>query len=675
MGFSPEVLSVRDLRPPARSTRPNPPSAALAGHSAEPREAKPASDRQGRSDQPQSAAAFAPERRIARRFAASQHNTIGRNTPAVTTQAESGNASRASSAPSTSVGEGVKPSGDPVPLSPESSAVLLAQFVTTLRDTIGDEPVSRYFNEGNAFTIASDGSLTVHLPSDFQARRAKRYDADLRKAVALALNAGEADCAKAAVNYHISLHNTPAPRAHTPHSVVTNVEPKPAHTKSANSNGVHTHGDDVQPTTQLSAPARRRRFHPANTGKDASDQLIADDRYALERFITGPSNQIAYRAAVYVASGLGAATEYTNTHPDTDNSTNNTQQQHRHIRTPAFVAPDRVGHLFLHGSCGTGKTHLLLGIARRFKQCNPSAAVRYITGPAFADAYIHAVRSRTVPAFRRAYRNVGLLCIDDVHFLADKDGTQTELLHTFDELDLGGATVILASDDHPKRIERFRSALVSRFVSGLVLEVQKPDRDLFKRILDESCKRTGLRLEASASARLLDELEPGTSSVRDLEGLVLKVNAMTTVLGVRSGIVGLSIVEQAIRGGRESCSRPGAASRKPIRLDALVTEICAYLNVELDDLKGSGRHKRVVLARSMAAFLGRAMTSASFPELARAMNRKSHSAVIAARDRFHEQLERDAPAPPLDEHIQQLGARTLRDLVALTRSHVERHAR
>lgn len=700
---------MRDLRPPARSTRSHPHNDATAANHAAAHESahkaagtrqhdkasrahdaahtntaavasaiSPTSDKGRTDDNGRTSRAvhrndnqpttppYAPERRIARRTATS-NNSQPETSPAATTP-------------------------QPVSIEPTAAAQLAAALIERLRAAIGEEPVSRYFSDGNAFTFADDGSLNVHLSSDFQARRAKRYDTDLRTAVTELLRAGNTNpdnqhAADASPNvlYHVNpsittsaTHTTKQSLNHAQHTAaISNVEPKPSiaekQTNSPASNGHISPIPQHRPQTQ----PRSRRLNAQGGSKDASDQLIADDRYALERFITGPSNQIAYRAAVYVASGLGAAAEQPtdNNHTNNGSNGNNNNLNHRHIRNPAFVAPERIGHLFLHGCCGTGKTHLLLGIARRYKQCNPTAAVRYITGPAFADAYINAVRTRTVPAFRRAYRNLGLLCIDDVHFLADKDGTQTELLHTFDELDLGGATVVLASDDHPKRIERFRSALVSRFVSGLVLEVHRPDRDLFKRILDESCRRTGLRLEASAAARLLDELDPGTSSVRDLEGLVLKVNAMTTVLGLRDDVVGLSIVEQAIRGGRTDHARPGAAARKPIRLDALVTEICAYLSVEIDDLKGSGRHKRVVLARSMAAFLGRTMTSASFPELARAMNRKSHSAVIAARDRFQEQLERDAPAPTFDDHIQQLGARTLKDLVALTKSHVERHAR
>src|SRR5262249_7964579 len=154
--------------------------------------------------------------------------------------------------------------------------------------------------------------------------------------------------------------------------------------------------------------------------------------------------------------------------------------------------------------CGLGKTHLLQGVARRLQEVRPSAVVRYTTGEAFTNEYIAAVRagSGKCEQFRRAYRGVGLLCIDDVHFLANKQATQGELLHTFDAIDLSGARVALASDEHPRMVRSFSEALVSRFMSGAVVKLDFPERELRERMILAIAGRRGHTIDP-AGVRLL----------------------------------------------------------------------------------------------------------------------------------------------------------------------------
>lgn len=464
-------------------------------------------------------------------------------------------------------------------------------------------------------------------------------------------------------------------------------------------------------------PAGKRedsgRLRPTKGGRNGSRSSqsdrqisVAAERYRLEDFIVGASNRLVYDAAVRVAESEPFDS------PTGDRSEPASRSEPRR----ASCSP-----LFIHGQCGLGKTHLLQGIAARFKQHRPGAIVRFTTGEAFTNDFISAIhgdgaRSTNHSAkgsggspngaggngaggggggtvgmerFRKQYRRVDLLCIDDVHFLANKSATQTELLHTFNELDLGGAQIVLACDEHPRLVKKISEALISRFMSGMVARVDSPDRELCERIMRRFGERRGLVFEDSAlkalSARTA-ALSPGVGassrteaaaskgmSIREIEGLVTRVEACVrmNMTSGQGGVcrVGLAAVQQVLgsvgsagaalarefdttkgqpslspsasdqRGaflnGREPYS---GSTRQPVRLEAIVAQTCRLLGVDLGDFTGTGRQPRAVLARSITAHLARRLTRMSFPEIARGMGRPSHSTIIAAARRLEQQL-------------------------------------
>ncbi|HYE01915.1 MAG TPA: DnaA/Hda family protein [Phycisphaerales bacterium] len=345
--------------------------------------------------------------------------------------------------------------------------------------------------------------------------------------------------------------------------------------------------------------------------------------YRLEDFIVGPSNRLAFEAAVRLTEG----------------------------------APHGASPLFIHGPCGVGKTHLLQGVATRFREAHPSARLRYVTGEAFTNDFIAAVRAGRTDSFRASYRNVDLLCLDDVHFLASKEATQAELLHTFDAIDLGGARVVLASDEHPRHIRKFSQALVSRFMAGMVARLESPDREMRERLVAALAARRGVRLDAAAVAAIAERggaggtsrtALDGACSVRELEGLVTKVEAVWRLLPELSaggeGAIGWAVVARALGEGAAPARSASARPVRPLRVEHVTGVVCRDLNVELDELMGRGRHPRVVLARSVTAFLCRRLTTLSFPEIARGMGRPNHSTVVTAVQRVERDIAAAAPA-------------------------------
>lgn len=320
-------------------------------------------------------------------------------------------------------------------------------------------------------------------------------------------------------------------------------------------------------------------------------------RRRLDDFVVGQSNELAFCASTRLAES----------------------------QSTAEVSP-----LFLHGDCGVGKTHLLQGICQRFAERGNRGAVRYVTAEQFTNEFIASVRNGHIEAFRQRTRRLDLLAIDDVHFLSNKVATQNEFLYTLDAIDLSGARVVMASDEHPRQM-RFSAGLISRFVAGMVVQIHRPDRETRIELAQRLASTRGLRLTDAASEILASHC---LASVRELEGAINKLAALRSLSDrpVADGEVGALLVQQLFNDG---AWRP----KMPIKLKTVVEVVCDRLGVNRADLMGSGRHRRVVLARGLVAYLGRMLTTLSYPEIAHAMGRRHHSTVHTAAKRVTGQLE------------------------------------
>jgi len=385
------------------------------------------------------------------------------------------------------------------------------------------------------------------------------------------------------------------------------------------------------PSRSVATAAEHLRPHPHRSPASST-------RYRLEDYIVGESNQVAYNAAAQLAAGDDGGAART---------------------------------LFVHGPCGLGKTHLLQGAAQRFRERLPGAVVRVTSGESFMNDFVASIRAAGaegsagqggVAKFRRAYRRADLLCIDDVHFLASKQATQDELLHTFDEIERGGARVLLVSDLHPRALRKFSPALVSRFMSGMVASIAPPENALRERITRAFAIRRGLSLDESGIRAVATRAAwtPGATtgpSIRDIEGMLTKIDALRRVapeyLGP-AGTIGAGAIERALGGpaggsaGTISNQSSGGGAlvhvqrpARPVRVHVIIAQTCAALAVEVGELSGKTRHKRVVLARALVTYISRALTTQSFPDIARALGRPSHSTVITAYQRFCRQLAVD----------------------------------
>ena len=474
------------------------------------------------------------------------------------------------------------------------------RILERVSEEIGRERYSRYLGAGARVSV-SGSRVDVSAPSAFAARYIeRRLGETIRKAVRDELD-----------NPGVDLRFTVQSSESEANGTIGTLATPP--TSGPN-------GCDADAREACSAAIRTSRRVESTLG---NRRAAAEERFLLESFVVGRSNRLAHNAALRIAElrNLGGAS-----------------------------------HLFLHGRCGVGKTHLLKGIATRCGQFSPGARIRYTTAEAFTNAFVQSIRNNQIEAFRKRHRALDLLCIDDVHFFSRKDQTQSELLFTLDALDLDGARLVLASDEHPTAIGKLNEALRSRFLAGAVVRLDPPEPDLRRRIVACMAERRGLIIESEGAALIADACGDNASA-RDLEGALARVEAChqliaddpaQTVLGG-----GRAVSASAIRMAFEAVPVP-AASGRPVRADEVLDAICKALAVPRSDVLGRSRHKKVVLARSVCVHLCRKLTTLSYPEIARAMSRPNHSTVITADKRIRSQIEQGETIT-LEDRVLDLG--------------------
>ena len=322
--------------------------------------------------------------------------------------------------------------------------------------------------------------------------------------------------------------------------------------------------------------------------------------FTLENFIVGPCNQMAYAAAVSAASMPGQ-----DFHP-----------------------------LFIHGRCGLGKTHLLQGIVSALRK-RGNLQIECLSAEQFTNQYVAGMRSGSLDAFRYRYRRLGVLAIDDIHFLSGKPGTQEEFLHTFNEFDGRGRLVILASDSAPREIQALQDRLVSRFMAGMVVRLSPPDLQTRRRILEAKAIQAGHRLPPEVISLVADRVK---GSVRDLEGALTRIIAYAALLKhpVTPEVARQSLADFAVMAPRQT------------GLPEIEEAISGFFGVSVSDIHSDRKSHQISLARQVTMVLARELTALSFAEIARLLGGKNHTTVLAACKKWQDMTRTSAEVHWLD---------------------------
>ncbi|MDA3038446.1 MAG: chromosomal replication initiator protein DnaA [Actinomycetota bacterium] len=311
-------------------------------------------------------------------------------------------------------------------------------------------------------------------------------------------------------------------------------------------------------------------------------------RYNFETFVIGPSNRFAHAAALSVAERPGGS----------------------------------YNPLFIYGGAGLGKTHLLRAIEAYVCDVYPRMKVQYVSTEAFLNEFVESIKTASSADFKRRYRQIDVLLVDDIQFIAGKDGLQEEFFHTFNELYGGNRQVVLTSDRPPDAIPTLEDRLRSRFMMGLLTDIQPPDIETRMAILSKKADRDRYFLASEVSEFIAHNI---TSNIRELEGALNKVIAfanlnrepMTRALAER--ILGDFIADRQPR---------------PINVTLILNATAERFNFTIEELVGKSRRRPLVSARQMAMYIAREHTDLSFPLIAREFGGRDHTTVMYACDKI-----------------------------------------
>ena len=320
-------------------------------------------------------------------------------------------------------------------------------------------------------------------------------------------------------------------------------------------------------------------------------------RYTFETFVIGPSNRFAHAAALAVAE------------------------------TPAR----KYNPLFIYGDAGLGKTHLLQAIGHYVQENYPTYRVKYCSSETFVNEFIEAVRTRTNDAFKRRYRDVDVLLVDDIQFLEGKEQTVEEFFHTFNHLHQTNRQIVLSSDRTPDAIQGIEDRLRSRFKMGLMVDVQPPDLETRLAILRNKAEREATSIPPEVLEFIAASI---TDNIRVLEGALIRLAAFAN----------LTSEQLSIDKAREILADLLTAQQpRPITPQVILEATSKKFGIPVEEIIGKKRQRPLVTARQVAMYVFRELTDLSYPAIAREFGGRDHTTVIHAVEKISTQMQHQRP--------------------------------
>jgi chromosomal replication initiator protein len=318
------------------------------------------------------------------------------------------------------------------------------------------------------------------------------------------------------------------------------------------------------------------------------DEAGLNPRYTFDDFVKGASNQFALAAALRVAETPGRS----------------------------------YNPLFIYGSAGLGKTHLLHAIGHYVHDNYQHHEVRYVSTETFMNEYVEAIRQNTTNALRRRYRDIDVLLIDDIQFIAGKEGLQEEFFHTFNSLHGANKQIVISSDRMPDAIPTLEERLRGRFKWGLLTDIQLPDLETRTAILRNKAERDQVEVPNETLDFIATNI---ATNIRELEGALIRVTAYASLSGqpITTDLAQTQLADLMVD------TKP-----KHRTDEELLAEIAGILKFEVEALKGKSRQRPLVTARQIAMYVFREMTDLSYPAIARLFGGRDHTTVIHANEKI-----------------------------------------
>jgi len=316
--------------------------------------------------------------------------------------------------------------------------------------------------------------------------------------------------------------------------------------------------------------------------------------YTFETFVVGNNNSFAYAVAQEVASGPGK----------------------RH--NPFFV----------YGGVGLGKTHLAQAVGHEVLNKNPDAKVVYVSCETFTNDFINAIASKKTAQFKKNYRDVDVLIVDDIQFLSSKEGSQEEFFHTFNALQQKSRQIILTADKIPQAIPALEGRLASRFGGGMVVDIQPPNFETRMAILREKCKEKGYMIPDDVVEYIAKNI---SSNIRELEGAL---NRLATTCQFKGTSASVQVAAEVLRDFVSSTNRA-------IDSAEVISSVCKHYGVSKEEILCKNRKKELIIPRQVTIYLIREMTHKSLPEIGKIMGGKDHTTIMHSHKKIEELLKVD----------------------------------
>ncbi|VBB07479.1 bacterial chromosomal replication initiator (dnaa) signature [Lucifera butyrica] len=319
-------------------------------------------------------------------------------------------------------------------------------------------------------------------------------------------------------------------------------------------------------------------------------------KYIFESFVIGNSNRFAHAASLAVAE-----------------------------------APAKVYNpFFIYGGVGLGKTHLMHAIGHRIRQNYPNSKILYISSEKFTNDFINSIMDKNPESFRQKYRNIDVLLVDDIQFLAKKEQTQEEFFHTFNTLHEANKQIIISSDRPPREISTLEDRLRSRFEWGLITDIQPPDLETRIAILRKKALSENLNVPNDVMVYIASRID---NNIRELEGALIRVIAYASLTHQN---IDINLATEALKDIFPN-GRP-----KQITMELIQETVSSYFKIKLDELSAKKRTRNVAYPRQIAMYLCRELTDTSLPKIGEVFGGRDHTTVIHAHDKISRERNEDA---------------------------------
>jgi chromosomal replication initiator protein len=323
---------------------------------------------------------------------------------------------------------------------------------------------------------------------------------------------------------------------------------------------------------------------PAPAVPQVNNHSAFNPKYTFDTFVVGSSNQFAHAATLAVA------------------------EQPARSYNP----------LFIYGGVGLGKTHLMHAIGHFAKERNPNIRLCYLSSEQFMNELINSLRFDRMPQFRETFRNMDILLVDDIQFIAGKERTQEEFFHTFNSLFDSHKQIVVSSDKFPREIPDLEERLRSRFEWGLIADIQAPDLETKIAILEKKADISGITLPQGVALFLAENTG---SNIRELEGYLQRVTAFAAFAKTKT--ITMDLVQEALKNLLEQ-------RKRVITVEEIQKNIAAFYSTKVSDMKSKKKNKAFIKPRHTAMFLTRQLTNLSLPEIGRHFGGRDHSTVLHA---------------------------------------------